>query len=471
MSNPSVGSIIGSETTPLRVAIIGSGPAGFYTVSNLLKQRDMHISMDMFERLPTPFGLVRAGVAPDHQKYKSVTNVYNKSAQHDNFRFFGNVSYGEHLNLDDLKRHYHQIVFTTGAQSDRSLGIPGEDLAGSHSATDFVAWYNGHPDYVDCQFDLSQENVVIVGLGNVAVDVARILCKTDSELKHTDIADYALDALKLSKVKNVYILGRRGPAQAAFTPPEIKEMGELEDADISVSYDEAHIDETSRAALEESGDKASKKNVAIIEGYGEWHVHEKSKQLTIRFLVSPTELVGNAEGQVCSIKLVKNETYMDKNGGIKARSNGEEEVLSTGLVFRSVGYRGVPLPEIPFNETDGVIYNCEGRITDADAKVQKGLYVAGWIKRGPTGVIGTNKTDAQETVARMVEDVKSGNILNPDSPSKAALFDFVFSKQPDAVTYDDWTQIDQKEIENGIEADRPRVKFTVLSDMLNVLER
>lgn len=463
--------VTGTKDSPLRVAIIGSGPAGFYTLSHLLKQRELHISMDMFERLPTPFGLVRAGVAPDHQKYKSVTKVYDKSAQHDNFRFFGNVCYGEHLSLDDLKRHYHQIVFTTGAQSDRSMGIPGEDLLGSHSATDFVAWYNGHPDYVDYQFDLSQENVVIVGLGNVAVDVARILCKTENELKHTDIADYALAALINSKVKNVYILGRRGPAQAAFTPPEIKEMGDLEDADITVAYDEAHIDETSRIALEESGDKVSKKNVAIIEGFGEWQAHEKSKQLTIRFLVSPTELVSDVDGHVSSIKLVKNETYVDESGGIKARSIGEEETIPAGLVFRSVGYRGVPLPEIPFNEVDGTIYNIEGRVTDADSNVQTGLYVAGWIKRGPTGVIGTNKTDAQETVARMVEDVLSGNVLKPAYPDEATLMKFVFSKQADAVTYDDWTQIDHKEIENGIAADRPRVKFTDLGAMLDVLER
>ena len=471
MSNITSDIKVGTQTSPLRVAIIGSGPAGFYTVSNLLKQRNLNVSMDMFERLPTPFGLVRAGVAPDHQKYKSVTNAYDKSAQHDNFRFFGNVCYGEHLSLDDLKRHYHQIVFTTGAQSDRSLGIPGEDLTGSHSATDFVAWYNGHPDYVDYQFDLSQESVVIVGLGNVAVDVARILCKTENELKHTDIADYALAALKKSQIKNVYILGRRGPAQAAFTPPEIKEMGELEDADISVAYDEAHIDETSRIALEESGDRVSKKNVAIIEGFGEWHAHKKSKQLTIRFLVSPTELVGDADGHVRSIKLVKNETYMDETGAIKARPIGEEETIPAGLVFRSVGYRGVPLPEIPFNEKDGTIYNIEGRVTNAESRVQTGLYVAGWIKRGPTGVIGTNKTDAQETVARMVEDVRSGNILMPETPDGDELMDFVFSRQADAVTYDDWTQIDHREIENGIEAERPRVKFTDLGDMLDVLER
>ncbi|MBL4681203.1 MAG: FAD-dependent oxidoreductase [Pseudomonadales bacterium] len=464
-------SAVGTEKSPLRVAIIGSGPAGFYVVSNFLKHRDLHVTMDMFERLPTPFGLVRAGVAPDHQKYKSVTRVYDRSAKNDNYRFFGNVTYGEHISLEDLKQHYHQIIFTTGAQTDRSLGVPGESLVGSHSATDFVAWYNGHPDYVDCQFDLSQKEVVIVGLGNVAVDVARILCKTENELKHTDIADYALTALKSSHVKNVTILGRRGPAQAAFTPPEIREMGELEDADVSVSYNEAHIDETSRRLLEASGDKNTKKNVAIIEEFSEWHAHEKSKQLTIRFLVSPTEIVGDDEGHVTGIKLVKNETYLDEDGAIKARAIGEEETLPAGLVFRSVGYRGVPLPDIPFNEAKGIIFNHEGRVTDADGVVQTGLYVAGWIKRGPTGVIGTNKTDAKETVDHMVEDVKRGVTFEPASSDYEATKAFIFSRQKDAITYDDWTQLDQKEIESGIKEERPRVKFTALSEMLDVLER
>ncbi len=297
---------VGSESNPLRVAIIGSGPAGFYTVSNFLKQTDLTVEMDMFERLPTPFGLVRAGVAPDHQKYKTVTRAYDKSAQHSSFRFFGNVEYGTDITLDDLKAHYHQIMFATGAPSDRNLGIPGEELTGSHSATDFVAWYNGHPDCTDFEFDLSQESVAVIGLGNVAIDVARILCKTDEELAKTDMADYALDALRKSKVKNVYVLGRRGPAQAAFTPPEIKEMGELDDADVFVPVGEATLDPASLAELDASGDKNVKKNVAVIEEFAQRTEQDKSRHLTIRFLVSPTELMGE-NGTVSAIKIVKNE--------------------------------------------------------------------------------------------------------------------------------------------------------------------
>ena len=274
---------VGSAEQPLRVAIIGSGPAGFYTVSNFLKHKDIHVEMDMFDRLPTPFGLVRAGVAPDHQKYKTVTRAYDKSAQSDNFRFYGNVAYGDDISLDMLRDYYHQIIFCTGASSDRNLGIAGEDLVGSHSATDFVAWYNGHPDYVDAQFDLSQESAAIIGLGNVAIDVARILCKTNNELKNTDMADHALEALRNSNVKTVYVLGRRGPAQAAFTPPEIKEMAELEDTDVTILVDEATIDDASRAEMEASGDRNVAKNVAAIEAMSVASPTGKGKHLTIRF--------------------------------------------------------------------------------------------------------------------------------------------------------------------------------------------
>ncbi|MFT7220229.1 MAG: ferredoxin--NADP+ reductase, partial [Candidatus Azotimanducaceae bacterium] len=283
-------SAVGSPESPLRVAIIGSGPAGFYTVSNFQKQKELSVEYDMFDRLPTPFGLVRAGVAPDHQKDKSVQRAYDKSAQLPNFRFYGNVEYGTDIHLAELKQHYHQIIFTSGAPFDRNLGVPGEDLKGSFSATEFVAWYNGHPDFADREFDLSQESVAIVGVGNVAMDVARILCKTYDELAVTDIADHALEALKHSKVKNVYILGRRGPAQAAFTPPEIKEMGEFADADVTVPKDEAVVDDASSALI--ADDKNATKNVGFIQAYAERPVEGKSRQLTIRFLVSPTELIG-----------------------------------------------------------------------------------------------------------------------------------------------------------------------------------
>jgi ferredoxin--NADP+ reductase len=456
---------VGTPENPLRVAIIGSGPSGFYTVSNLLKQSDLSVEMDMFDRLPTPYGLVRAGVAPDHQKDKSVTRAYEKSAAHPGFRFFGNVEYGTHIHMDDLKAHYHQVMFTTGSPFDRNLGIPGEDLEGSHSATEFVAWYNGHPDFADLKFDLTQENVAVVGMGNVAMDVARILCKTTEELAVTDIAEHALEALKASQVKNVYILGRRGPAQAAFTPPEIKEMGEFEDADVVVLGSEAALDAASQQALEASGDKNAQKNVDTVQEYASRSLTGKKRQLHIRFLVSPSELEGQ-DGRVTACKLVKNK-LVEEGGSIKAVATTEEEVIPAGLVFRSVGYRGKPLPDVPFNDSWGTIANEGGRVVDESGAQAVGLYTAGWIKRGPSGVIGTNKTCAQETVNLMVEDLAAGRHFEP-TQSPAALVDLVLSRQPDAITFADWKKIDDEELARGEAKGKPRVKFTRVAEMVAV---
>ena len=455
---------VGSESNPLRVAVVGSGPAGFYTVSNFFKQKDLNVQIDMYDRLPTPFGLVRAGVAPDHQKDKSVTRAYDKSADSPNFRFFGNVEYGTHLSLEDLSKHYHQVMFTTGSPFDNNLGIPGEDLGGSHSATEFVAWYNGHPDFANHSFDLSQESVAIVGIGNVAMDVARILCKTYDELAITDIADHALEALKESKVKNVYILGRRGPAQAAFTPPEIKEMGEFADADVNVLPAEAALDDIS-AKLLEDGDRNMKKNVETISEYADRPNAGKSRQLHIRFLVSPTELMGEG-GQVSAMKLVKNELVQRDNGSVGPRATDQEETIPVGLVFRSVGYWGKPLPDIPFNDDRGTIRNEGGRVVEEDGSPVTGVYTAGWIKRGPSGVIGTNKTCAQETVNLMVEDLAAGNLFSPEHTDPGSIEALVKERQPDYVSYSDWKKIDAAEVAAGESAGRPRVKYTRIADML-----
>jgi len=461
---------VGSSENPLRVAIIGAGPAGFYTVSNLLKQTDLTVEMDMFDRLPSPFGLVRAGVAPDHQKYKTVIRVYNKSAQSPNFRFYGSVKYGEHIHLSDLQQHYHQVVFTTGAPTDRSMGIPGEELAGSHSATDFVAWYNGHPDYVDYQFDLSRTRAAIVGLGNVALDVARILCKTSAELAQSDMADYALEALKQSNIQEVYILGRRGPVQAAFTTPEIREMGELEDTDVVVLKEDALLDPLSRAGLWK--DKNGQKNTEIIKEFAQRPLSGKNRKLTFRFLVSPTEIIAGESGRVGAVKIVKNEAYKSGDGSVRARATGQFETLPVDLIFRSVGYRGVALPAIPFNESWGTIENKKGRIINPDTnQPQKGLYTAGWIKRGPTGVIGTNKTDAQETVNCMMEDLQADGVFTPSKPQVEAAAELIGERQPQFISYSDWLLIDAEEIARGKEAGRPRVKFTSVEEMLAVLGR
>ena len=459
---------IGTEEQPLRVAIVGSGPAGFYTVSHLLKQKDLHVQMDMIDRLPTPFGLVRAGVAPDHPKDKSVVRAYGKSADNPNFRFFGNIEYGRHLTLADLKTHYHQILFATGASVDRDLGIQGEDLVGSHSATEFVAWYNGHPDYAHLEFDLSQENVAIVGVGNVAMDVARILCRSYGELVQTDIADHALEALRHSQVKNVYLLGRRGPAQAAFTPPELKEMGELIDADVYISRDESMADAASIRQLEKQPDKNVEKNLALIGEYAKRIPRGRRQLLTFRFKVSPVEILGK-DGRVSAIKIVRNELVETDEGAIRARATHDEEQIPVGLVFRSVGYKGVALADVPFHAKWGTINNEQGRVKLESGEQAVGLYTAGWIKRGPSGVIGTNKTCAQESVHCMMEDLAAGIHINPVSPDSIAAASMFKRTQVNIVSYLDWQKLDLSEISKGELVNRPRIKYTDIGEMLAVI--
>jgi len=457
---------------PLRVAIIGAGPTGFYVADHLLRKPGVTVEVDMFDRLPTPYGLVRLGVAPDHQKIKFVTNAFDKVAACPGFRFFGGVDFGKHVTLADLKTHYHQIVYCTGAQTDRRMGIPGEDLAGSHPATEFVAWYNGHPDYRDCVFDLSQESVAVVGVGNVAVDVVRILCRTPEELATTDIADYALEALKKSRVKEVYLLGRRGPAQAAFTNPEIRELGELPDADISADPAEVELDPLSRAAVERSQDRATVKKVDILREYAQRPAAGRSRRLVLRFLVSPVELIGDDAGRVAAMRLVRNELYATSTGALQPRATDRFETIPVGLVFRSVGYRGVPLASVPFNESWGVILNDKGRVLDPGTKQPLvGEYTAGWIKRGPTGVIGTNKPDAAETVECMFEDLALGAVLEPAHPEPAAADALVRQRQPSFVSYADWLKLDAIEVAQGRAQGRPRVKLTSVEEMLAALGR
>jgi ferredoxin/flavodoxin---NADP+ reductase len=462
----------GTPARPLRVAIIGAGPTGFYVADHLLRNPGVVVEVDMFDRLPTPYGLVRLGVAPDHQKIKFVTNAFDKVAACPGFRFFGGVDFGKHLTLADMKTHYHQIVYCTGAQTDRRMGIPGEDLAGSHPATEFVAWYNGHPDYRDCVFDLSQESVAVVGVGNVAVDVVRILCRTPEELATTDIADYALDALRKSRVKEVYLLGRRGPAQAAFTNPEIRELGELPDADITADPAEVELDPLSRAAVERSQDRATAKKVEILREYARRPASGKSRRLVLRFLVSPVELIGDDAGRVAAMRLVRNELSATSTGALQPRATDRFEEIPVGLVFRSVGYRGVPLSGVPFNESWGVILNDKGRVLDPGTKQPLvGEYTAGWIKRGPTGVIGTNKPDAAETVECMFEDLARGAVLGPAHPEAAAADALVRQRQPGFVSYADWLKLDAIEVAQGRAEGRPRVKLTSVEEMLAALGR
>ncbi len=424
----------------------------------------------MYDKLPTPFGLVRCGVAPDHQKIKNVTRVYTKTAAHAGFRFFGNVEYGRHIALDQLKAHYHQIYFSTGAQVDRRLNIPGEDLQRSYSATDFVAWYNGHPEYRHLEFDLSRPCVAVIGVGNVAVDVCRILCRTIDELATTDIADYALEALRESKIRKVYMLGRRGPAQAAFTNPEAKELGALPGADIHVPPDEAVLDACTLADLGEKPDRMTAKKIGLIQDFSTRARTGKDRLLTIRFLVSPIALHDDGIGQVGGVRLVKNELYATSDGRLRPRATDSIEELPAEVVFRSVGYRGVALAGLPFNDRWGVVSSVQGRVMDGDTSLH-GVYVGGWIKRGPTGVIGTNKSDALETVNAMMADLNSDCHLDPAHPSAEAAADMVRRCQPNYVSWEDWKQIDAQEIARGKPLGRPRVKFVSTREVLAMLGR
>ena len=457
----------GKASSPLRVAIIGSGPSGFYAAEHLLKQKELTVEVDMFDRLPTPFGLVRGGVAPDHLKIKSVTKVYDRIAGNPNFRFYGNVEFGSDVKRADLAKHYHAFIYTVGSQSDRNLGIPGEDLSGSHGATEFVAWYNGHPDFRERKFDLTQKAAAVIGIGNVAMDVARLLGRSREELMDSDVADYALEALVNSNVTDIHIFGRRGPAQAKFTNKEIKELGEMADCDLIIAPDEIALDDLSVAYLER--DKADRQNVRHVEIMQEFSAQKpagKKRRIIMHFLASPVELTG--DGQVQQMKVVKNKLYQTERGDLRPRATETFKMYDVGLVFRSVGYRGVPLPDVPFFDSWGTIPNDHGRVlTEHETGEQViGDYTAGWIKRGPSGVVGTNKPCAVETVNLLLEDREAGKVLTPDTPSREAVENLLKDRSVRYVTYDDWKLLDAMELERGEAAGRPRVKFTVVEDML-----
>ncbi len=459
---------VGTESQPLRVAIFGSGPAAFYAAEHLFKQKQFVIEVDMFDRLPVPFGLVRYGVAPDHLKIKQVTKVFDGIASNPRFRFFGHVEFGKDVLLADLKEYYHQIFFATGAQTDRRMGIPGEDLKGSHPATEFVAWYNGHPDYRDRQWQLDVECAAVVGVGNVAVDVARLLSLSRDELWASDAADYAVEALSKSRVKVVHLLGRRGPAQAAFSNPEIKELGELADADLITRADETKLDDLSVASI--ADDRGAKAKVEILQSYAADRPLTRPRQLNLRFLVSPVELSSDANSRVAKMKLVRNTLVASETGTLSAKATDRFEELAVGMVFRSVGYRGVALPDVPFNDRWGVILNERGRVVDPTSKQPVvGLYTSGWIKRGPSGVVGTNKPDSVESVTCMLEDFSTGSILQPANANAASAEKFICERKPDYFSYTDWKRLDELEQANGKACGRPRVKFTSVEAMKKAL--
>jgi ferredoxin--NADP+ reductase len=447
----------------LRVAIVGSGPGGFYAAEALLAASDPAVEVDVFEALPAPFGLVRYGVAPDHPKIKNVIERYQKTAEHPSFAFFGNTEVGRDISVEEMRRHYDTIVLASGAQTDRRLGIPGEDLPGSYTATEFVAWYNGHPAYQERVFDLSCERAVVIGHGNVAVDVARILAKTVDELARTDITARALEALAASKVREVRMVGRRGPVQAAFTPVELKELGELADCDAVVDPADLELNDASRAELDVLKWRDAKKNYDLLVGFAARRPSGRSRRLVIDFYRGPRELRGAS--RVEAVVLERN-ALAGEPGRQRAVGSGRLEDLACGALFRSVGYRGVPVAGVPFDEKAGVVPNVEGRVT-RDGVPVPGLYVVGWIKRGPSGVIGTNKPDATETVRHVLADAPR---LPPcPEPSRAAVLDLLASRGVRVVSYPDWCRIDAAEVARGAVAGKPREKFVDVGEMLSAV--
>jgi ferredoxin--NADP+ reductase len=448
----------------VRIAVVGAGPAGFYAAGHLLKDSAGRIEVDMLERLPTPWGLVRSGVAPDHPKIKSVTRVYEKTAAHPRFRYFGNVELGAHVGREELLAHYHAIVYATGSPADRPLGIPGEELPGSWAATDFVGWYNGHPDHPDLEFGLDCQRAVVIGNGNVALDVARMLVLSHEELSRTDIADHALQALERSAVREVVVVGRRGPAQAAFTNPELLELGELKGAEVIV--DPAEL-QRALALADPAVDKTSESNVRILRELAARPPRGEARRVVLRFLLSPVELLADEHGRVGEVRLVRNELVAAPDGRLRAQATDEYETIAACLVMRAIGYRGVPLPGVPFDERSGVISNARGRVLGPDGPLA-GEYAVGWIKRGPTGVIGTNKKDAQQTVDAILEDLAAERLPTPPAPDPAELLATLRARQPELITYAGWAEIDRHERSRGEPDGRPRVKLTRIEEMLRV---
>jgi ferredoxin/flavodoxin---NADP+ reductase len=459
----------GTIARPLRVAIVGAGPAGFYAGEALLKKSDLALSIDFFNRFPTPFGLVRDGVSPDHQSIKSVIRVFDKILADPRVRFFGNVTYGTDIHHDELKQFYDQIIYAYGAQADRRMGIPGEDLPNSYPATAFVGWYNGHPDYCTLPIDLSVERAVVVGNGNVAMDVARMLVLSHDVLMKTDIADHALEKLRESKVREVVVLGRRGPAQAAFKNPEIRELGKLEGVDVIVDPHDLELDPLSAAAIEQ--DRSAKINLDILREYASRTEHTAPRRIVMRFLVSPVEIIG-ADGRITAVKIEHNELVPDARGALQAKGNGTFETIEAGMVLRSIGYRSVPVEGVPFNFKTHTINNLAGRVVEPETgEVVAGEYVVGWAKRGPSGLIGNNKPDSAATVESMLADLETLPGISDDQRNPAQIEAFLRERGVDYVTYKDWKILDQYEIACGTPHGRPRVKLTTVPEMLAVIRQ
>ena len=450
-----------------RVAIVGSGPAAFYSAMELLRHDDPMVSVDMLERLPTPYGLVRGGVAPDHEKIKSVTKIFERAAGHPRFRFFGNVEFGIDIQRLELLEHYHAVIYAFGSRTDRHLNIIGETLPGSHAATEFVGWYNGHPDYRHHQFDLTSKRVAIIGMGNVAIDCARILCQDPENLAKTDIAQHALEALRQSEVEEVFLIGRRGPVQAAFTPAEVRELLHLPKVDAVMRASDLELDDHSKEELSKAS-RNTKLNMEILQQIHDQGDRGNPRKLHLCFLISPTKIEGSEK--VEGLELVHNEIV--KEGGVlRAKATDEVMHLNVDMVFRSIGYMGEAIPGLPFDDRRGTLPNDQGQLLDGvDGKLLNQEYTAGWIKRGPSGVIGTNKQDATETVSRLKKNWQTSPTPQPKLVQHD-LLDLLKKKKIQFVSFEDWKKLDKYEIEQGQQNGKSRHKICEVQEMLDLIRR
>lgn len=435
---------------PLRVAVVGSGPSGIYAADALTAQTEIPCTVDVIDRLPAPFGLVRYGVAPDHLSIRSVRGTLDKVLDRDGVRYLGNVEVGRDLTVADLHRHYDAVVLCYGAARDRRLGIPGEDLTGSVAATDLVAWYTGHPEAPRAAMEDAVANAtsaVVVGVGNVAVDVVRVLAKAPSELEHTDIPQHVLDLLAADRITDIHLLGRRGPAQGAFTTKELRELGELVDADVLVDASDLELDALSAEAV--AGNRVLARNLDVLREWSERTPQGKRRRIHVRFFTRPVELRGDARVS----QVVVERTELDETG--RARGTGALATIDAELVVRSVGYRGLPLEPVPFDADANVVPSADGRVLQGGEPVP-GEYVAGWIKRGPTGIIGTNKKDASATVASLLADAASGALPRAAEPDPDAVTALLAERGVDVVDVAGWRRIDAAERALGASRGRDR---------------
>lgn len=454
---------LGSDINPLKVAVVGSGPSGFYAVQALLASK-LHVEVDVLERLPTPFGLVRYGVAPDHTKLKSASDVFTKIAQDPRMCFWGNVTVGRDITVEELRSFFHVIIFATGSDSDRRLNIEGEELCGVYTAREFVGWYNGHPDYAARSFDLQHESAVVIGHGNVAIDICRILTTPIDKLRKTDIAQHALEVLSESRISQIQLVGRRGPVQANFTYRVLRELAVSENCQLNVQSPDLVLEPACKAELQLPGNGEAIKNMKVFDSCAKSSAIRSSRSIHLHFKQSPRAFLGT--DRVCHVEFER-QTLTGAPGRQCAQSTGIVRTLEAGLVFKSTGYLGTALPGLPFDSSAGVIPNDKGRVTASSGTMNTvGLYVTGWIKRGATGVIGTNRVDSIETVAQVLDDLR---YLNSPRKGRSLLRRKLATRAHQAVSFDDWLHIEQVERARGQLVGRPAEKMVTVNEMLNLV--